>query len=90
VDVVVREFRDVGVAELTPRTKRRLAGILHADYETDEGVSTLSNVLARCAQSLAQVYLGECGELKLPISPIPLAKEVAARLAQEDDDASQI
>jgi CRISPR-associated protein Cas1 len=90
VDIVVRELRDEGVPELTPPIKRRLAGILHADYETEEGVSTLSNALARCAQSLAQVYLGERSELKLPLSPIPLEEEVAARIAQKDDDAAEI
>lgn len=90
VDILVRELRDEGVTELNPAIKRRLAAILHADFETEEGVSTLSNVLARCAQSLAQVYLGERTDLKLPLSSIPLEEDAAARLAVKDDDAAEI
>ena len=47
-------------------------------------------MLARCAQSLAQVYLGERSELKLPLSPIPLEEDVAAQLAAGDGDAAEI
>lgn len=90
VDVLVRELVDEGIDELSPPIKRRLAAVLHADFETDEGVSTLSNVLARCAQSLAQVFLGERRELKLPRSALPLLEDAAARLAVRDDDAAEI
>ena len=90
VDILVRELREEGVTELSPPIKRRLAAVLHADYETDEGVSTLSNALARCAQSLAQVYLGERRVLKLPRSILPLHEDAAAHLAIGDDDATSL
>lgn len=90
VDLIVRELRDENVVELTPPIKRRLAAVLHADYRTDEGVSTLSNVLVRCAQSLAQVYLGERRDLKFPRSLIPLTEDVAAQLSEEGRNADEI
>ena len=90
VDILVRELRDEGVVELSPSIKRRLAGVLHADFETDEGVSTLSTVLVRLAQSLAQVYLGTRRSLKRPRSPIPLSEERAAILAVGERYAGEI
>lgn len=90
VDLLVWELRDEGVTDLSPPIKRRLAAVLHADYQTDEGVSTLSNVLSRCAQSLAQVYLGERRALRLPISALPLPEEDAVRLAASNNDAAEI
>lgn len=90
VDTLARELRDEGITELSPPIKRRLAAVLHADYQTDEGVSTLSNVLVRCAQSLAQVYLGERRDLKLPRSLLPLQEDAAAQLATGGRDASEI
>lgn len=90
VDILVRELRDENIMELSPPIKRRLAAVLHADYQTDEGVSTLSNVLVRCAQSLAQVYLGERRDLKFPSSLLPLQEESAAQFATEGSDASAL
>lgn len=90
VDILVRELRVENIMELTPPIKRRLAAVLHADYQTDEGVSTLSNVLVRCAQSLAQVYLGERRDLKFPRSLLPLQEEAAAQFATEGSDASAL
>lgn len=90
VDILARELRDEGVTELSPPIKRRLAAVLYADYETEDGVSPLSNVLARCAQSLAQVYLGERREVRLPISAIPLHEEAAASLSLDENDAAEI
>ncbi len=90
VDILVRELRDEGVAELTPPIKRRLAAVLYSDFETEEGVSTLSNVLVRCSQSLAQVYLGERRDLRLPVSAIPLHEEASARIAAGDGDAAEV
>jgi CRISPR-associated protein Cas1 len=90
VDILVRELRDEGIGDLNPPIKRRLSAVLYADYETEDGVSPLSNVLARCAQSLAQVYLGERRNLKLPRSAIPLHEDAAARLGTEDDDAAEV
>lgn len=79
--VAVGLIRD-GMATLEPPTKRRLAAVLHADYHTDEGVTPLSLVLTRAAQSLAQVFLGERGDLALPHSEIPLAAAAVTEAAE--------
>lgn len=72
VDLVARGLTDEGVDQVDTAAKRRLAEVLHADFETAEGVTPLSNVLFRLAVSLAQVFTGERKKLILPASPIPL------------------
>lgn len=74
VDLIARTLQQENITVLDPAAKRRLAAVLHADYITYEGVTTLSNALTRLAQSLAQIYLGERLRLALPRSSIPLAK----------------
>lgn len=74
VDLIVWTMaKEADFADLDPPRKRRLAAVLHADYETAEGASPLSNVLTRLAQSLAQVFLGERKRLAWPQSDIPLS-----------------
>ena len=84
VDLIARALRDEGITMMDTATKRRLAGVLHADYRTDEGVTTLSNALARLAQSLSQIYLRQRLRLLLPLSPIPLELSAGSALEQED------
>lgn len=72
VDLVVLAMQREEPTTLDAARKRRLASILHADYETDEGITTLSNALTRLAQSLANAYLGTRRDLTFPLSPIPL------------------
>lgn len=72
VDLVVRKLDREAATKLDPAVKRELAAVLHADYQTDDGVTTLSNAIGRLAQSLAQIYLGERLRLLLPRSSIPL------------------
>jgi CRISPR-associated protein Cas1 len=72
VDLVVHALEIRGAATLEPPSKRKIAGILHSDFKTDDGVSTLSNALTRLAQSLAQVFLGERKTLAWPMTAIPL------------------
>jgi len=72
VDLVVRQLVMEGVEKLDTPAKRRIAGILHADFATDDGVTPLSTVLSRLAGSLAQVFLGERKSLALPASLVPL------------------
>jgi CRISPR-associated protein Cas1 len=84
VDLVARALQEDGAGPLAPSIKRRLAAVLHADYARADGVSTLSNVLARLAQSLAQVYLGERRDLVMPISPIPLPLREPEPLSGDD------
>jgi CRISP-associated protein Cas1 len=83
VDLVAFELLKEGVKELDPNTKRRLARILHADYATEDGVTTLSMAVTRLAQSLAQVFLGERLRLQFPKSPLPL---VSAPAMEKEDE----
>ncbi|MHA6683982.1 type II CRISPR-associated endonuclease Cas1 [Mesorhizobium sp. A556] len=71
VDLVVHALTLEGVDRLDTATKRRLAEVLHADYVTPEGTTPLSNVLARLAVSLAQVFTGERKKLVFPATAIP-------------------
>ena len=80
VDLVVRAMHDEGKTTLSPDGKRRLAAVLHADYESDEGVTTLSNALTRLTQSLANVYLGKRRSLMFPRSPVPLPRAIPRAL----------
>lgn len=73
VDLIVHGIANRDPVELDPPTKRKLAGVLHADYPTAEGVSPMSNVMTRLAQSLAQIFLGERQRLLWPAEPVPLA-----------------
>ncbi len=69
---IVGDQRD---PELTIERKRRLAGVLHADFSTDHGASPLSNVLSQLARSLADLYLGRSRKLVLPVAPLPLLED---------------
>ena len=79
VDLIALKITKEGQTALEPVNKRQLASVLHSDYQTDEGVTTLSNALTRLAQSLAQIYLGERRRLLLPRSPIPVAPVAEAQ-----------
>ncbi len=72
VDLIAFEYARSHGGELDTGAKRRLAGVLHADFETSEGVTPLSNVLARLATSLAQIFLNERKSLNLPIKLVPI------------------
>lgn len=86
VDIVVWSMtKDGDFADLDPPRKRRLAGVLHADYSTAEGASPLSNVLTRLAQSLAQVFLGERKRLAWPLSYIPLPSTINSLDGRDGD-----
>ena len=84
VDLMAYELSQEDVGPLNPPLKRRLAGVLYADYLTEQGVSTLSNSLSRLAQSLAQIFLGQRKELALPHSAIPLTEDQVANLKFDD------
>lgn len=75
VDLAVCELAGVGRERLDTEAKRRLALVLHADYDSPEGATPLSNVLSRTAVSLAQVFTGERKRLVLPQSAIPLVAD---------------
>lgn len=83
IDLLVLDYANSSGNRLDTAAKRHLVAVLHADYETSEGVTPLSNVMARLATSLAQVFMGERKSLNLPVSPIPL---LASGSADEDAD----
>lgn len=56
VDCVVARLVSEGSMEVTPETKRTLAGVLVMDMETDEGTTPLQTCIERTAQSLAVAY----------------------------------
>src|SRR6202012_653600 len=55
VDLIAKALTADGVDQLDTPTKKRLALVLHADFAFEDGVTTLSNALARLTISLAQV-----------------------------------
>ena len=75
VDVYVKKIHDRGVAEVTPDSKRELAGILNLDLTSHLGGSPLSNCLLRLAQSLVKSFESGKPELVLPLSPLPIEIE---------------
>lgn len=85
VDIIVREIaRSSEQISLDPPTKRKLASVLHADFSTVEGVSPLSNVLTRCAQSLTQVFMGERQRMTWPREPIPISSSPSGEINPDD------
>lgn len=72
VDLAARALIAEGKEALDTAAKRSLAGVLHADFVTEEGVTPLSSVLSRLTGSLARVFLRERKTLALPSSPIPI------------------
>lgn len=75
IDLIAHALAEEGSDGVTTDTKRRLAACLHQDFATTEGVTPLSNLLARLAISLAQNFTGQRKGLFLPIEPIPLLAE---------------
>lgn len=87
VDIVVHDLlRSSEAIALDPPTKRKLAGVLHADFASSEGASPLSNVLTRCAQSLTQVFMGERQRLAWPLSLVPLSAAAEAGAINSNND----
>ncbi|MEP4703425.1 MAG: type II CRISPR-associated endonuclease Cas1, partial [Hyphomicrobiales bacterium] len=65
------------VLSLDKKTKRALVGVLLIDMQGPAGASPMQTCIDRLAQSLAQVFLGERGELEMPRPPIPLSQMVS-------------
>jgi CRISP-associated protein Cas1 len=83
VDLLALDLTQENAEQLNPAAKRQLAAILHSDYETDDGITTLSNAMTRAAQSLANVFLGKQSKLTLPKSPIPLPGKMHPQAVEE-------
>jgi CRISPR-associated protein Cas1 len=74
VDLAALALREAGQTELSPKAKRELTSLLATDFKSEAGVSTLTNVLARLASSLAQAFLGQRPDLAFPSPLLPLAE----------------
>ncbi len=85
VDLLVKDLVLQGVGDVTTDAKRRLASVLHQDFSTDEGVTPLSNLLARNAISLAQVFTGDRTGMVLPKYPLPLIAPVSGDESEHDE-----
>jgi len=59
--------------QLDQDRKAALVGILSLDLQSSVGASPMQVCMDRMAQSLVQVYLGECKTMELPGAPLPLA-----------------
>ncbi|MGE0829362.1 MAG: type II CRISPR-associated endonuclease Cas1 [Hyphomonadaceae bacterium] len=77
VDLVARDLKAIGVMNLTPDAKRRLAAVLTFDYPTKAGISPLSTVMVRLAISMASVFMKERRKLDWPKSMLPAPAEPA-------------
>jgi CRISPR-associated protein Cas1 len=83
VDLIVKTLVEEGAEQLDTQVKKRLAIVLHADFVFDDGVTTLSNALARLSISLAQVFTGDRKTLLFPRGVIPLPASEALVEAPE-------
>lgn len=72
IDLIVFRLLARGHDDVTPETKRALAGIAAADMRTARGVTPLSTCLERLTGSLAQSFETGKPELDLPVAPLPL------------------
>ncbi len=75
VDLLVLQLAANGQQELVPQTKRALADILTADFQSDVGTTTLTTALNRLAVSLAQAFMGERPDLVFPTPLVPSRSE---------------
>lgn len=82
VDLIVCDLAAQGCTGMDTQTKRALALVLHADYESADGITPLSTALARTCVSLAQVFTGERKTLAFPKSAIPFLES-----AKSEEDA---
>ncbi len=69
VDQTTYRLAGLGVEEVTPDTKRALAGALAIDMNTDRGTTPLQTCLERAAQSLAQSFESKKPSLVFPFGP---------------------
>lgn len=76
-----------GHKELTPATKKMLAGLLHVDMRAQGAISPVLQCLRAVAVSLADVYEGTAKKLTLPDAMLPLNMSVED---DEDDRTQQV
>jgi CRISPR-associated protein Cas1 len=72
IDLRVWQLVQQGRESVTPESKRELVKVLYADMHTTIGATPLNVCVQRLATSLAQLYLGECERLDLPLPGLPM------------------
>jgi len=72
IDLRVWALASRGQDAVTSETKRELVQVLYADMHTNVGATPLNVCVQRLATSLAQLYLGECEQLDLPLPGLPM------------------
>jgi CRISPR-associated protein Cas1 len=72
VDLLAARLADSGKTDVTPETKRALAGVTTIDLRTKQGTSPLATCLERVAVSLGQSFERSEVDLDLPLAPLPL------------------
>ena len=70
IDLRVHSLLDAGVATV-PDARAALVETLNAAFETDQGVSPLSQVLVRLAQSVARSFENGKPDLTFPHTLLP-------------------
>jgi len=73
IDLKVWQLKRHGQEQITPETKRALVHALYDDMQTDAGATPVMVCTQKLAVSLAQVYLGQCDKLDLPLPGLPLS-----------------
>lgn len=71
IDIKVYLYWRNNQEALTPEVKRTLVRVLYEDMQTDAGVTPVMVCMQKLATSVAQVYLGQCDRLDLPLFRLP-------------------
>jgi CRISPR-associated protein Cas1 len=75
VDLIVRNLVEAGAEEINPDTKKELVRVLALDFQGQEGVGPMTNIISRLAVQLAQTLGGERKGFNFPKPMIPLADD---------------
>ncbi|MFM1977006.1 MAG: hypothetical protein RL145_1852 [Pseudomonadota bacterium] len=75
VDLIVRDLVEAGAEEINPDTKKELVRVLALDFQGQEGVGPMTNIISRLAVQLAQTFGGERKGFNFPKPMIPLADD---------------
>jgi CRISPR-associated protein Cas1 len=75
VDLLVRDLVEAGAKEINPDTKKELVRVLALDFQGQEGVGPMTNIISRLAVQLAQAFCGERNGFNFPKPMIPLADD---------------
>lgn len=71
IDLTVYHLIEQGIIEV-PEARTKLVGTLRVSFRTKQGISPLSQVLVRLAQSLAKSFEDKKTKLELPLTVLPI------------------